>query len=244
MKLAAIYNVFDGSELLDGSMTCLKFHVDHIIIIWQDVSNFGDYFDPTPDIKTTGYKNLTLHKYHPEIAKGASYNEKAKRNIGLDIARSLGCTHFLHIDVDEYYEDFAWAKDRYIKSRANGSVCGLYTYFKSPTLRFETPDEYYVPFIHELHSHTVAGVPTYPFYVDPTRRINTDNVVHLPFYMDHYSYVRKNISRKVNNSTARYNIEKTTLIADYHSDLKHGSLVKDYHGKKLIEVKNKHNIYL
>jgi hypothetical protein len=41
MKLAAIYNAWDGVELLKGSMNCLKDGVDIFIVIYQDVSNYG-----------------------------------------------------------------------------------------------------------------------------------------------------------------------------------------------------------
>ena len=46
MKLAAIYNVWDGEEHLLGSMKCLTGHIDLFIIVFQRVSNFGEPFDP------------------------------------------------------------------------------------------------------------------------------------------------------------------------------------------------------
>ena len=39
----------------------------------------------------------------------------------LDIARDMGCTHFLFMDCDEYWHDFAAAKQQYIQSGAEGS---------------------------------------------------------------------------------------------------------------------------
>lgn len=247
MKLAAIYSVWDGVELLRGSMDRLKYQVDLFIIVWQDISNYGEYFNPMQFTDMSSFSNIVLHKYNPEIGIGMT-NERNKRNIGLEIAKSYKCTHFLHLDVDEYYEDFGKAKELYVSTGKRGTVCKLYTYFKSPTLRFETPDEYYVPFIHELLPDTAAGwsLTNYPFYVDPTRRINEDEVVNLEgVYMHHYSFVRRNIYMKFRNSSARDNFKRTTLLEDCLSEnVMEGSIVKDYHGKKLIKVVNQFGIVI
>jgi hypothetical protein len=240
MRLAAIYNVWDGAELLKGSMDCLKYQVDDFIIVWQDISNFGERYNPLDDVDLSGFKNVVLNKYYPTLTAGGMGNERAKRNIGITIAKTLKCTHFLNIDVDEYYEDFADAKQKYLDSGADGSVCKLYTYFKTPTLRFESPDNYYVPFIHKLDSNTIVGVNNYPFYVDPTRMVNETDVVELPIFMHHYSWVRKDINRKANNSSARHNIERSNLLFEYNSDLKEGSYADG--GRKLISVENKFRI--
>jgi hypothetical protein len=248
MKLAAIYNVFDGEELLKGSMECLREHVDVFIIVWQDVSNIGEEYKGNIADSIAEKCVIISHKYTPDLSIGAMRNEINKRNIGLEIAKSYGCTNFLHVDVDEYYEDFGTALMQYKQSKTAGSVCRLFTYFKYPTLRFETPDEYYVPFIHELKADTNSGwrLTPYKFYVDPTRSINTDDVVLLPdVFMHHFSWVRKDIERKARNSSAARNIKRTTLVEDFLSpDITEGSVVKDYYGKKLIRVPNTFNIEL
>jgi hypothetical protein len=242
MKLAAIYNVWDACELLPGSIKTIIDHVDEVIIVWQDVSNYGEMYNPMNDIGFLGLLGkLSAVKYDPIVGAGM-YNEKKKRNLGLDIAREKGCTHFLHMDCDEFYEDFAKAKQLYIDSGKPGSVCSLYTYFKLPTLRFETKDGYFVPFIHELKPETQAGVRHYPFYVDPTRRINETEVVELPVTMHHFSWIRKDIERKCRNSSAKENIEKGTMLQDYYSDqVGPGYYVKDY-DKKLISVPDSFNL--
>lgn len=241
MKLAAIYNCWDGIELLKGSMDCMKYQVDEFILVWQDVSNFGEFYNPIPDMDLSGFKNVTLIKYDPIVGAGM-YNEKQKRNIGLDAARAKGCTHFLHVDCDEYYENFGEAVEIYINSGKPGSVCSLYTYFKLPTLRFETKDGYFVPFIHELKPDTQAGTRHYPFYVDPTRRINETEVVELPVTMHHFSWIRKDIERKCRNSSAKENIEVGTMLLDYHSsEVGPGYYVQDY-DQKLISVPNQFSL--
>lgn len=242
MKLAAIYNVWDGVELLKGSMNCIKNDVDIFIIVYQEVSNFGEYYNPLLAMDLNGF-NFVLVKYVPQNIAG-QINETAKRNKGLQAARKYNCTHFINIDCDEYYKDFAIAKQQYIKSGCSGSVCKIYTYFKLPTLRFETEDGYFVPFIHELFENTVAGQCIYPYYVDRTRKINCQNVVLLDIFMHHFSWVRKNIEQKCRNSSAKNNIERGTMLNDYYNtELKPGFYVKDYE-KKLIGVANYFNIHI
>lgn len=245
MRLAAIYNVWDGSELLAGSIKCIHKHIDVLIIVYQDVSNFDEVFDPMPDIKKAIEDvkcQVILEKYIPTTFSGAP-NETAKRNLGLTLARRESCTHFLHLDCDEYYEDFGYAKFLYwCQANEHGSVCSLYTYFKKPTLRFENKDGYFVPFIHPLHPNTIAGAPDYPHYVDPTRRINCNSSVILDVTMHHFSWVRKDIDRKIRNSSARKNLMKGHMRKDYMTTfVRHGYHVRDY-AQKLVEVPDIFNI--
>ncbi len=243
MILAAIYNVWDGVELLKGSIDCLKKDVDLFIIVYQDVSNFGERYDPLPEIEKSikGINNVKLLKYTPNIS-GGQVNEIQKRNFGLKYANSFGCTHFLHLDTDEYYENFADAKNLYIKSGYKGSVCRILTYFKLPTLRLENEDGYFVPFIHELLPETVAGGNNYPYYVDRTRRINCIDVTLLPVTMHHFSWIRSDIGRKCRNSSAKNNIKTGTLLTYYHDPaLKYGDYIQDFE-QKLIDTENIFNI--
>lgn len=244
MKLAAIYNVWDGVELLYGSMKCLKDDVDVFILVWQDISNFGEHYNPINYFNIPDFGcEVLLVKYEPTGHFG-TINEVLKRNLGLQYAKQEGCTHFLHMDCDEYYEDFGAMKQQFLASGAKGSVCKILTYFKKPTLRLEAHDNYYVPWIHELKTDTVAGVQGYPYYTDPTRRINTNDVICMDAPMHHYSWVRKDIERKARNSSAKANIERSQLLQDYYSDeTKSGYFLKDY-GQKLMEVDNIFSILL
>jgi hypothetical protein len=145
------------------------------------------------------------------------------------------------MDCDEYYKFFGEAKEIYLRFGHKGSVVPLYTYFKKPTLRLEVPENYYVPFIHELRDDTTAGVMKYPFYVDPTRRINESDVIEIPIHMHHYSYIRKDIDRKIRNSTARKNLLKSLHREEYDRDLKAGDYLKCF-DRTLIEVPDYFNI--
>lgn len=244
MKTAAIYNVWDGIEFLVGSMRCLKKHVDVFIIVYQNISNYGEPFRPFSELNVNSIMdefNVIWIKYHPTLDPGlmGAWNERSKRQMGIDYAKELGCTHFILMDCDEYYEDFGAIKDQYIQSGAEGSVVSIFTYFKSPELRQEERDKYYVPFIHKLNQNTICGSPNYPYYVDPTRRINTQSVALLQADMHHFSWVRNDIRMKAENSSARRNIEKSSLLAEYLT-AKEGSIVNG--GFKLIKVEDRFGI--
>lgn len=240
MKLAAIFNVWDGDELLQGAIKCVYDHVDEVIIVYQEISNFGEAYKPvhilmglrdyTSNMKVTG--KLTFIKYDPRIEMGGLMNERAKRNLGLDIARDKKCTHFLAMDCDEYYKNFELSKDMFINSGHKGSVCKMRTYFKKPTFMFSEPENYFVPFIHELHPDTKSGSSSYPFYVDPTRAINESDIIELPINMYHFSWCRKDIMRKARNSSANINnqlIRNKQIFDDYNSpDLGEGYYLKNW----------------
>lgn len=243
MKLAAIYNVFDGVELLPYSIKSIANHVDVVIIVYQNTSNFGE--EKRTDVELSFYlaplifKNIAHAVYFRPKQINGTKNEIEKRQLGLEKAKEMNCTHFLFMDCDEIYEDFGRAKKEFIQSGANGSVCKMFTYFKWPTLRFEYEDNYFVPFIHELKKDTVCGVKEYPFYVDPTRKVNCNSVALINERMHHFSWVRKDIEMKVRNSSAKSNIEKSTLLKDYYNeDCKEGYHVDGF-GQKLIRVENK-----
>lgn len=249
MRLAAIYNVFsDSIEILPYSLNCLKGFVEEIIIVHQDISNFGEKGVPIEKYSDYFIKNMfpgtnfTYVKYSPNVSYGGMTNEARKRNLGIDCAKALGCTHFLSMDSDELYEDFGQAKKQYIDSGAKGSVVQMYTYFKKPTLRFANVDSYFAPFIHELKPDTVVGNGRYPFYCDPTRKPNEQNVALIKEKLHHFSYVRKDINLKIRNSSARANIEKSTILKDYNNpEVGEGFYVEAFR-QKLISVPNIFNI--
>jgi len=249
-RLAAIYNVWDGEELIRGSIDCIKDYVDKIIIVWQDVSNFGEAYDPMPNLKFPFEidKKVIHYRYEPTFGIGGAQNEVKKRNIGLEIAYNYDCTHFFHIDVDEYYQDFKSLKAEYFNSGKIGSACRIYTYFKKPTWRLENMDGYYVPFIHELEEGTRAGNSSYPLYCDPTRTVTyseqcfVDDILVMSQPMHHYSWIRKDIGRKARNSSASpYGNKLKGLLDDYHllnDSNAEGYVINDMGGQRLKIIDN------
>lgn len=249
MRLAAIYNVFDGEELLEGSINQIRDHVDGVVGVVQNISNFGEYYtggvDKCVELLDKGVIDEII-LFDPVTCKGAS-KETAKRQAGLNWAKQTKkFTHVLIMDCDEYYwtEDFAKAKEYISEHHLEGSVVKLTTYFKEPILKIAGFDNYYVPFIHQINPDTVCGATVnYPFCVDPTRKINAKTVELLSenlVYMHHFSWVRKNIYRKVNNSSSKQVIKDRHIIFDYQN-AKEGYYVEHY-GKKLVSTKNIFNI--
>ena len=245
-RLAAIYNCFaDSSELLPYSLNCLIGHVDEIIIVYQDISNYGE---PIPFEKLSDkfikniFSNFTYVKYSPNVSFSGTVNETLKRNLGLQTAKENGCTHYFCCDSDELWENFSLAKQQYFDSGHKASVASMWTFFKDPTLRFQNKDNYYVPFICELTPESNVGNNRCKYICDPTRKPNEQDVILIEEPMWHYSWVRKDILLKVRNSSAQVNIGNSNRLHDYRNpDCKEGYYVKDFQ-QKLIKVENTFNI--
>lgn len=259
MRLAAIFNVWADWDWLQIAAEKISPVVDGIIIIWSEKSNYGEFFkmpesgehsfnrydlDPNCELLISFQQEPSL--LHPMHA------ETRKRNIGLEKAREYGYTHFIMCDADELYdpEQFLKEKQRFIDNpNLAGLVCASQVYVKSPTLTIGL-DTTLVPFIHKItptlkHSFN----RNYPFSwekgqirIDPTRSLNIDRGVDWsPIIMDHYSWVRSDISRKVRNSTAKANIERTNVVKNF-VHLTEGSICEIYPGKPLVRVPNKYGL--
>jgi len=220
-----VYCVWDDWELFVKSHLHLYTNklVDGIILIASETSNFGE--------KSPIYYMLSLigdaFKFEPDLNLQPVENERAKRNFGLDKARELGYTHFIMMDADEFYEPEPFLKDkqRFIDNPdLAGLVCGLKCYFKLPTI--SVSDKTLVPFIHKITPDLrFTWNPNYPFAfegikreirIDPTRQMNINSGVEWSnIVMHHYSWIRKDVRKKIRNSTARQNIERSTIVQDY-----------------------------
>ena len=243
MKLCAIYNVWADWDILEYSLKNIEPLVDGVIIVGSTKSNFGEYY-PIPE----NFRDRVAIR-EPQF-KTARESETDKRNFGLDLARWAGFTHFLTIDADEFYdpEKFILAKKLVDDTGLVGLVCTCTTYFKSPTLTIGL-DVTLVPFIHELTptiKHTFNR--NYPYAwngpqirIDPTRSLNIDDGVFMvDITMHHMSWVRADIKRKMRNSTAKANLERSTILQDYQQ-AKEGYYCQFY-GKVLTRVANRFNI--
>jgi hypothetical protein len=69
-KLAAIYSVFDGEELLEQSILSIREHVDVVIAISQKQSNFGEQNDAgfieCERLRSLGIVDIH-HEFHPKF---------------------------------------------------------------------------------------------------------------------------------------------------------------------------------
>lgn len=247
MRLVAVYNVWSDWDLLKYSVDNIRPLVDGIIIIASEKSNYGEV-DKIPSC----WRDAELYLREPQFSHPMN-SETDKRNYGLQIAREQGYTHFLMMDADEFHEPepFLKEKQRFIDNpNLQGLVCASQVYFKSPTLTIGL-DTTRVPFIHKI-------TPTlkhefnrrYPYAwdgrdirIDPTRSLSiTSGVEWSDIIMHHASWIRKDYAKKIRNSTARSNIEKSTILEDLEN-AKPGYFCKFYQ-KTLYEAPNIFNLPL
>jgi hypothetical protein len=255
MKLGVSYNVFDGEELLEGSIKQIRSEVDYISIVYQEISNFGDKCNEglLPLLHDLISKKLIdeIYKYEP-INTGGYKNELNKRNVGLELSRKNGCTHHMSIDTDEYYDtnQFKFLKDVVDSGDYDSSACQMITYYNSPLYRLEPKEEYFVSLIFKIRNNTQYCNTQFPVIVDPTRKMNTSRCkifTRDEIEMHHMSYVRKDIQKKVNNSSAKTNfINNIATFVEYFKSWEFGKPAlmlglptKEY---SVVETDNKFNI--
>ena len=143
------------------------------------------------------------------------FNELKKRELGRNFCMNAGCTHFMSIDTDEFYQrdqlKSTW--ERMISGDYDVVACRMRFFFKFPRCELIPMDEEnYVAAIFRVDPLMPMrlGHP-YPVLLDPTRRIFgatrllTCHREDLEMY--HYSFVRLNILSKVLNVTNRGNYE-------------------------------------
>lgn len=255
MKLAALYNSWDDFDLLKLSIDNIRPLVDVVIVIFSTTSNYGEHKQGPDgsDYDDWSVSNVPIffRQLEPNFKKSPRDNETAKRNNGLFWAREFKCTHFIMLDSDEFYErdKFLLAKYRFhVEPNLKGLVCNCQTYFKSPKLTIGL-DTTLVPFIHEL-TPTIRHEfnKNYPFAwegkairIDPTRSLNiTKGVERTDLIMHHYSWVRKDYQKKIRNSTARTNLERSCILKDLVYS-KEGYFV-EYYQKPLVRATVDFNI--
>lgn len=234
-KLAAIWSIFDGEELLHYSVNQIKSEVDVRIAVVQTTSNRGEFYEPRFNYSLFDY----VLQFEPNPRKTPMQNETDKRNMGIDFAKTLSASHYILLDCDELYITREFARLKKILENAEYSACKMYTYYGSPTKRIEPIESYYVPFINKLTPLAKVGNNrNYSALCDPTRkdmrlRNSRDLVLFNNPIMHHFSWVRKDIERKFRNSTSEV---FSGNIESYAASVKRGELV--HFDGKLAECEN------
>lgn len=212
MKLGVTYNVFDGIELLEPSIKSVINSVDYINIVYQTISNYGEFYDNLDllnKLKNDGLINKLIH-YKPNIQLSPKQNETIKRNIGLDDLRDNNCSHFMNLDVDEFYKtnELDYAKDIILKNNYDATIVQNIRYYKYPTVEILNFLNGYVDFAPLIYS-TKYNLGSYGWsLVDPSRQINIKNVHTFSVdevVMHHMAYIRKDIRKKFNNKSSKGN---------------------------------------
>ncbi len=220
-KLGVSYNLFDGEELLESSIRSIRKEVDYINVVCQRISNFGQEIseDVEPLLKRLQECGLIdeVFWYEP-ILSNPHDNECAKRTLGLKMAKRAGCSHFMGMDVDEYYkaEELAKAKEFVFQKNLGASAVCIIEYLKSPHYQlvngyaYNLNQEFYVfhvPFIMKIHKFRKQEYKNsdFPCFVDPTRKLNSDERFYLfpsqEIAMHHMSTVRVNLLQKYKNTS-------------------------------------------
>ena len=189
MKLAACYIVFDGLETLEHSIKSIRDSVDLVIVSYQRVSwgNTQCSSDLIPSLESLKGKGLIdeimeFTDFVPsslitpeEVLRAKSY-ETLKRQSTLAKALSLGATHYLSMDADEFYvkSQFDEAK-RQIMADGLQATAVRYINYLTPTIN-QGLSKFKVPFIYEIGPKSRHSAVQFMFGdIDPTRGIHDDS---------------------------------------------------------------------
>jgi hypothetical protein len=216
MRLAVAFNIFDGTELLDLAVKNIRPCVDTLIAVYQRTSNYGNPIDTDFPalLQAIGFHHIV--EYTPALNQSPHFNECKKRNIGMDIAKQVGCDAFMTMDCDELYNlsEFKRAFSEFERSGFDATACMMQTYYHSSEWVYAEPETYYVPLFYRLDNNPARIFKEYiqwPMTCDPTRKLQSRNVLAFPrstIQMHHYSYVRNDIRLKLINSSALRNYKQ------------------------------------
>lgn len=228
MKVGAAYIVFDGTELLERSIDQIRQHVDFICVVYQRSSWFGK---PVSGFDLGTVKSLRATEKIDRLVEFTAFRslqdksgismrraksfERDKRQLGLRECITNGCTHFLCMDVDEFYDptQFLAAKNKIIEHDYAQTACKFINYVNIPTVH-RGYDSKRVPFICKVNSESQLGQE---FFVkcDPTRGIKPQVKPFVEFdaselTMHHMETVRMDLQAKY-ESTTRSNFKRERI---------------------------------
>lgn len=253
MRLAALYTVWNGLELLNGSINQIKDSVDVIFIGWQYKSNKGEVSQEV-EAFLEQYENdekIILVEFMPDFRNNTKLNELNKHNLLLEEARAFGCSHFFISATDHYYnpQEFRNAKELINVNNYDVTLSSMFTYYKRPEWRIEPPESYLMPFICKINKETkFAFSGAYPFDVDPSLKVfplkNVHNFKRGVLIMHHFSMIRKDIENKFNNAAAsiRWTPSKINNFIKEYNEAKEGDSISYFGGRKIKSVENIFNI--
>ncbi|GHB16963.1 hypothetical protein GCM10007094_00440 [Pseudovibrio japonicus] len=218
MLLSASYNYFNGEEHLLASLRSIANSVEHVSIVYQATSNSGEpiseeALDALSD--AIGEKLVNdVSLYEPDLTLPRSVNERNKRNWGLKIAKLRKSTHFMTMDVDEFYRETELISARRLIAEHgyNSTSAASFFHLKSPRYRSKLPDSTNVSLITKIEPWSKFR-PKQNYYipmVDPTRNLKTLLKKHHHFSIDcvamyHMNLVRRDIDSKFRNTSTTDN---------------------------------------
>lgn len=246
MILAAGYVVFDGLETLEASIRSIRSNVDHVIVSYQLISWSGtrasaDLIPTLEDLKARGlidhlieFKEFTPHplKTANEVMAAKRF-ELAKRQGCLELAKSLGATHYMSMDADECYraDELAWAKQQIEETNLDATAVHYINYV-TPTLH-RGHSRWLIPFIYRITQAAKHHTGQRIFRgVDPTRGLLDESYCKSRIFerdlisMHHMEMVRKDLAQKY-HASSRYFHDRNAipgLAYDVRDAIAKGSL--------------------
>lgn len=228
-KFGVSFSVWDGEELLERAVECIRPVADYINIVWSDKSWYGvkgnkDVEKICNSLKKRGlvdevikYETTSIKKDDKDRLNKKRIEQTKKRNLGLNAAVESGCNYFMTMDTDEFYDKDALisAKNK-IKNNPiwTHTFVHILNYGKDPTKRYDGRKwEYFVPFFAKVNKESKLGVNTeIPCMVDPTRCVLSDNNSNYrvleDIFMHHFTRVRRKLDDKYKNRVVSADIDK------------------------------------
>lgn len=214
---------FEGSELIKSITKEIRDEVDYIVVCLQNKSYHGEPIDQFDIDEINMCKNAGLVDeiiwYNPDLSyleqktfdpKNPRILETEKRNMMIDYLESVGCTHDVIIDSDEFYNKNEFKNAKHVfnsRDDMHVSYCQYINFYRDTRHYMLWPWDSYVPFIADIRFRYAFDKGTFDKPSDPTRRyfipendeckafhIFNWNVIH----MNHLSWIRLDISKKIN----------------------------------------------
>jgi hypothetical protein len=230
--LSGSINLFDGSELLRAQLTALRGELDHVSVIFQERSNRGarSLVPLAPLLRDLVDDGLVdeFVRCEPSLPTEPVLHESRKRTLGLDLARARGATHYLSLDVDEFYRpsELATAKAQVEQHGWDATACCVQDYHAGPCYRRVGLTRYlgmdlHVPLICEIGDR-MRYDPALPYFccIDPSRRTPFRSAHAFPpseIVLHHMTTVRgsrASLVQKFANSTSRSRFQQPAELAD------------------------------
>ncbi|MDE6250277.1 MAG: hypothetical protein K2M34_01415 [Alphaproteobacteria bacterium] len=253
-KLGISYSVWDGEELLEQSIRQIRPVADYINVVWQRVSWHGNMCNTDLENTLIKLKSMGLIDelifFEPDLKLNPTQNEQNKRNLGLRAAQNVGCTHFMTMNTDEFYETdvFRAAYQNIIERNLSHTVCNIVCYL-TPTIRYRDYATFFVPFIHRIDANQKITFDAFydeiPCLCDPTRKIKLKHNSRFCFLgeivMHHMKHVRKDIRKKLENSSANQSQKQNEELTNLYI-LNDQQISDGINSGKYIRVPNQFNI--
>jgi hypothetical protein len=245
MRLAALFTVYNGLELLPKALESAKKWADEVLIFYQTTSNKGEINPYVGDFcEALGVK---CFEFTTDFTVNTKQNERVKHSMMVKKAKELGFTHAVLMATDHFYtsEQAAWAKADVEANDWDVTATAMLTYYKHPTWRVDPLEDYFMPFVFALRPDTdIDRVPSFPWKVDPSVQVITCQRprLYLPdeVLMHHYSMVRVDVAEKFRNAAAsiRWKPEQVASFIDEFERAELGMAVSYFGGRVLVEAED------